>query len=265
MTAAILAATAFIAAPSATAAAKSTVYNNVPAPLPGNVPSVGFEANAASEFGGQVELGGSARSRANVKIVMSSWGCQNGSWSAGNCSSTKHSTFNAPLTLNVYAVGEDDAPGALITTVTHTFAMPYRPSANYTKCTAGDAGKWYDKGTATCYNGMAFTVSMRLGSADLPDRVILSVAYNTTHSGYDPIGESTECFTSSGGCPYDALNVGTSDSSPTAGSQPLPDDAYINSSQDGVYCDGGADGTGSFRLDAGCWTGLQPAFLVKAA
>ena len=265
MAAAMLAATAFIAAPPATAAAKSTVYKNVPSPLPGNVPSVGLEANAASEFGGQIELAGSARSRANVKIVMSSWGCQSGSWTTGDCSTTKHSTFNAPLTLNVYTVGVDNAPGTLIGTVTHTFAMPYRPSANYTKCTGDNAGKWYDKGTATCYNGMAFTVSVRLGSLDLPDKVILAVAYNTTHYGYNPIGEGAACFTTSGGCPYDGLNVGTSDSSPSAGSQPLPDDAYLNSAAGGVYCDGGAGGTGTFRLDAGCWTGFQPAFMVKAA
>jgi hypothetical protein len=30
------------------------------------------------------------------------------------------------------------------------------------------------------------------------------------------------------------------------------------------YCDGGTGGTGTFRLDAGCWTGYQPAFQVKA-
>jgi len=48
------------------------------------------------------------------------------------------------------------------------------------------------------------------------------------------------------------------------GSQPLPDDAYLNSADGSQYCDGGTGGTGTFRLDAGCWTGYQPAFQVKA-
>ena len=50
---------------------------------------------------------------------------------------------------------------------------------------------------------------------------------------------------------------------PTAGTQPRPDDAYLNSSFAGAYCDG-ALGTGTFRLDEGCWTGYQPLFRVTA-
>jgi len=45
------------------------------------------------------------------------------------------------------------------------------------------------------------------------------------------------------------------------GSFPLPDDAYYNTSFAGFYCHGGV---GVFRLDAGCWTGFQPAFRVAA-
>jgi len=232
--------------------------------LPGNVPSVGFEATAASEIGGQVEFSTTGGQRPAVTLLMSSWGCQSGSWSLGNCSSAKKATFSQPIKVNVYAVGEGDEPGQLIGSVTHTFAMPYRPSANYTKCTGADAGKWYDKSLGACYNGFAFKVTLRLGNLDLPDVAIISVTYNTTHYGYHPIGESTSCFTSTGGCPYDALNVGTGESPATVGSQPLPDDVYYNSAFGGNYCDGGAGGTGTFRLDAGCWTGYQPGFMVKA-
>jgi hypothetical protein len=268
ISAAILAATALFAGPAATAStplAKATVYNNIPSPLPGNVASVGFEATGASEFGGQVGFAGTNRTKPQVTVVMSSWGCQSGFWYSGDCSTAKKAKFNAPLTVNVYKVGDGGEPGTLIGTVTHTFAMPYRPSANYTKCSGDDAGKWYDKSSATCYNGRAFTLKVKLGSLDLPDTAIVSVAYNTTHYGYSPIGESAPCFTSSGGCAYDALNVGTGDSPPSVGSQPQPDDAYFNSTQGSQYCDGGAGGTGTFRLDAGCWTGYQPAFKVSAS
>jgi len=264
LTAAILAATAFLAAPAATAATKTTIYNNIPSPLPGNVPSVGFEASAASEFGGQVGFDGTARMKPKVKVVMSSFGCQGGHWNTGDCSTTPGATFSEQLTLNVYTVGELNEPGTMIGTVTHTFNMPYRPAANYTKCTGEDAGKWFDSGTATCYNGKAFTKSVSLGTLDLPDTAIIGIAYNTTHYGYSPIGESAACYTSAGGCGYDSLNVGTGESPASVGSQPLPDDAYLNSTQGSQYCDGGAGGTGTFRHDAGCWTNDHPAFKVTA-
>src|SRR6478752_6982332 len=183
--AAILAASALIAAPAATAAttpaAKATIYNNIPSPLPGNVASVGFEANGASEYGGQVSFEGTNRKKAQLTIVMSSWGCQSGSWSTGNCSSGKKATFNQPIKVTVYSVGQDGAVGSQIGSITHTFGMPYRPSANYTKCTGDNAGKWYNKSDGTCYNGKAFTVKVKLGSLDLPDTAIISLAYNTTH------------------------------------------------------------------------------------
>ena len=194
LTAAILAATAFLAAPAATAATKTTIYNNIPSPLPGNVASVGFEATAASEFGGQVQFDGTNRNKPKVKVVMSSWGCQSGHWYSGNCSTAHGATFSQALTLHVYTVGVNNEPGTLIGTVTHTFNMPYRPSANYTNCTGADAGKWYQSKTATCYNGKAFTKSVSLGTLDLPDTAIIGIAYNTTHYGYSPIGESAACY-----------------------------------------------------------------------
>ena len=98
----------------------------------------------------------------------------------------------------------------------------------------------------------------------IPDDVIVSLAYNTTHYGYSPIGESAPCYSSSGGCGYDALNVALDGNSPSICSQPRPDDGWLNSTWGGAYCDGGAGGTGTFRLDAGCWTGYQPQLRLKA-
>jgi hypothetical protein len=51
---------------------------------------------------------------------------------------------------------------------------------------------------------------------------------------------------------------------PSVGTDPQPADAYHNSAWSGSYCDSGVGGTGTFRLDAGCWTGYQPLFAVKA-
>jgi len=50
---------------------------------------------------------------------------------------------------------------------------------------------------------------------------------------------------------------------PSIGSYPLPTSAYWNTSTPGNYCDSGAGGSGTFRLDAGCWES-QPLIEVKA-
>jgi len=258
---AIVTAVALFAVPSAFAA--STVYDNIPSPLPGNVPSVGFEATQASEFGGQIEFAGTDRDNGKVTVLMSSWGCQSGTWNDGNCSTTPGSTFSHPITLNIYAVGPENEPGTLLGRVTRTFDIPYRPSANYNHCTGDEAGKWWSPAFSKCYNGRATRITLATGGTQLPDKVIVGVAYNTTHYGASPIGEAAPCYGTSGGCPYDSLNVGTGDSPPAVGTQPLPDDAYLDSETAAQYCDGGAGGTGFFRLDAGCWTGFQPAFKVQ--
>jgi hypothetical protein len=263
ITAAILTATTFLTIPSASAATRVTTYSNVPAPLPGNVPSVGFESVAASEFGGQVQFTGTARKSPKVKVVMSSWACQRNTYQSGLCSTTPGATFSVPLTVTAYKVGLNDEPGARIASVTQNFAMPYRPSANNTKCFGADAGKWYKSADGKCYNGKAFTRTVSLGSVTLPNNVIIGIAYNTTDYGYEPMGRGTDCFASTAGCGYDALNVGLAGSAST-GNQPVADDAYLNSSQADMYCDGGTSGTGSFRLDATCWTGAQPALAVTA-
>src|SRR5260370_545737 len=102
-------------------AVNTSIYNNIPSPQPGNVPSVGFEAT--------------------VTVLMSSWGCQTGHWTSGDCLTTLGATFSVPITLNVYAVGAGNAPGSKLITSTQTFNIPFRPSAS-PSCTGGDAGKW---------------------------------------------------------------------------------------------------------------------------
>jgi hypothetical protein len=240
-----------------------TIYNNIPSPMPGNLPSEAFEAQSASEFGGQVQFAGTARNNPQLTVTMSSWGCQSGHWFSGDCHTSRGATFSHPITANVYAVGAGDSVGPLIGSVTHTFNIPYRPSANNTHCTGPNAGKWWHRRSNTCFNGKATNITFSMGSLQLPSKAIVSIAFNTSHYGYQPIGESAPCYTSAGGCGYDSLNVGLT-APPSVGSDPLPADAYLNSSWGGAYCDNGAGGVGVFRLDAGCWAGFQPAFKVRA-
>lgn len=249
-----------VSSSAAFAVTPSVVYNNIPNPYPSNVPSVGAEAYAFNEFGGQVQLAGTARHDPTVTVLMSSWACQSGSWVTKDCMTTPGATYSMPITLNVYNVGLNNAPGTSITSVTQTFALPYRPSADNLNCTIGNAGKWFD-GTS-CYNGKATNISFNLTGVTLPDKAIISLAYNTSHFGYNPIGE-TSCNTTSGGCFYDSLNIGLA-YPPSVGTAPLPDSIYQYSNNGSVYCDNGAGGTGTFRLDAGCWAGYQPTIKVEA-
>lgn len=243
------------------AAGGTVVYNNIPDPIPGNVPSVGFEATSTSEFGGQIELAGTSRNDPTVTVLMSSWACESGAWFSHDCVTTPGATFTHPITLNVYTVNADNSPGSVVATVTQTFTMPYRPSADNANCVGDQAGEWFD-GTS-CFNGLAFPISFDLTGVTLPDKVIVGVAYNTSHYGDQPIGTQA-CNSTPQGCPYDSLNVGTNPSPSVGTALPTANDAYQNSSWSGAYCDNGAAGTGSFRLNAGCWTGFLPAIEVQA-
>ena len=97
-----LVAVAAMAAIGAGTAGAETVYNNIPSPLPGNFASVGLEATSSSEFGGEIELAGTARAKPTVTVVMSSWACEKGSVEAGCETSAKSKGFKLPVTIKVY-------------------------------------------------------------------------------------------------------------------------------------------------------------------
>jgi hypothetical protein len=85
---------------------------------------------------------------------MDSWGCQTRVGAGNNCGTKPGSTFNEPITLNIFQAPANpttqaDTPGsgvprATILSVTKTFAIPYGPSANNTKCIGDEAGNWFD-------------------------------------------------------------------------------------------------------------------------
>jgi hypothetical protein len=261
--AAALTVTGLIAFPAISNAA--VVYNNIPAPLPGGLPSEAFQATQTSEFGGEVGLAGTDRQDPKITITMVNWGCQ--SIVAGVCTSTPGSTFTHPITLNVYSVMPSGEPGGLISSVTETKSILFRPTSDPTCPAPGHPnGAWRPTGSATCFNGVSSNITYDLTGrgVSLPDKVILTLAYNTSNYGEDPIG-TQPCSATAQGCPYDSLNVGLNTlGSPTAGFLPRPDDAYLDSSTGGQYCDGGTGGTGFLRLDEGCWTGFEPAISIDA-
>lgn len=245
-----------------TAAARkpAVIYNSVVTGV-GNLPSVGGEAYAFSEFGNSVTLGGSKRRLTKAVVSMSSWGCASGDWHSGNCVTPAGSGFQEPITLNVYAASPDGIhPGALITKVTQTFYIPFRPSAS-PMCTGATAGEWYDSVHKKCNNGKLVNLTFNIGGK-VPNKVVYGIAYNTTHYGYNPIGESAACYTSSGGCGYDSLNIALSQDpiNVKVGYNTNPGKIWQNATA-GEYCDGGTAGAGVFRLDSPtstCWGVDQP-------
>jgi hypothetical protein len=233
------------------------VYNAIPSKLPGSVPSEAFEAQGAAEFGDQVVLGGANRHLQSLSVVLVSWGCQSGTWFNGDCVTPAGATFEVPLTFNIYADdGNATVPGGLIASHTKTVNVRYRPSANDTRCTGVDDGKWYSKTDHKCYNGFAQTFKASFAGENLTEGVIWSVAYNTTHYGYAPIGEQESCFGSDGGCGYDSLNVGTfsAANAPYVGTDLVENEAFL--------CNGPLEAITCF-MDTG-WAGYRPLGRISA-
>lgn len=230
------------------AAATPPSFDNIPAVLPGNVASVGFEATQTSEFGDYVVLGGSVRARASlpVTVIMSIWACQSDEHGGPVCTTTPGATFSQPLTLTIYAVdhsGTTPAAGTQLLQTTHAFSLPYRPSYDPT-C----AGTRFRATDGTCYNGLAFPVTFTLPAGkDLPDELIWTIAFDTGSSGYHPTGDQTK--------PYNSLNVSADTRAATAGSEGEADSVFINSRNTGNY---GTTGTVGTFSDTNGWAASKP-------
>ena len=246
---AAVAATAFAtvvaAAVAAAPAGAEVVYSNAPSPLPGNFASIGLDATSTSEFGGAIELAGTARSKPKITVVMSSWACQTGGWTEHNCSTPKPTKgFKVPLTVRVYQASElAEGP---VAERTKEVKMLYRPSAS-AECTEG---RWYDAAEKTCYNGYAFPVTVPLPKLKkMPRNAIVTFSY--PHSS----GPAT------------SLNISISEPSEktlSIGANPT-EELFLNSNWSEMYCPGSPNvgkfaGTGS----CGWWEGDQPVISVSA-
>ena len=258
------------------ASGSAILYSSLTPTVGSNLlPSEGPEAYSFNELGNQITLTRSAQI-ASVVITLSSWGCgQSGGWSTDNCVTTPGTKFTEPITLNIYNAPATDPqtqadtpgnglPGSKILSVTKTFSIPYRPSANNAKCRGTSpyfgAGAFYDSALGQCFPGLATNITFNLASLHitLPQNIVFGIAYNTTHYGYSPYGEGKVCYTTSQGCPYDSLNIALSND-PTnlnEGSDPYTGGMYQNALASD-YCDHGNAGSGTFRFDSpstpSCW------------
>jgi hypothetical protein len=207
---------------------------------------------------------------------------------ANPCLTTPGATFSEPVTLNIYNVGPANTygpstAGSLITSVTQTFNVPYRPSENDTLCTGTKAGAWYDAALNTCFHGYLTPITFSLGHVRLPNSIIYGIAYNTSDNGTQPYGRATTCANATDSyvspatyddCGYDSLNVALSQepTAPGVGSDTYPGTVYWEVDQADYavneVCDapGLAAGINVFRIDepanyptgdgttSGCWS-----------
>jgi hypothetical protein len=264
---ALCAAIVLSAVAAGTAVAATTIYDNIPSTIPGNVVSEGFECCSISQFGGQVSFIHGKWKNPKVTVLMSSWACQQGTWTHENCVTQKGAKFQWPVTVSIYRVGPDNAPGAEIGAASKAVKIPYRPSTSpICNETTEYQGGWYDKKEETCHHGIAAKITIPLKIVELPEKAIVTVAYNTSDYGAEP-QRPKSCDGEEAGCPYDSLNVGAEDALPES-SYPLPDDAYISGTWEPEYCGSGTPlATFGLSGSAGnpCWKGYQPAIEVQAS
>jgi hypothetical protein len=236
------------------------IYDSNPSPLPGNVASHGFQCCQTAEFGDAIHFAGTARKLTSATVTMSNWALHS---TPANVGVGDASGWDQALTLNIYAVGPNDAhghatTGALLgTTGQQVFHIPWRPEHDDATCTDPTAFQSTPGPKDTnCFHGLATQVTFNLSSLHInaPNSVVWGIAYNTQSYGQDPIGVDG---------PWNSLNVGTQGTTPSLGTEVTAGASWLNSATASYYCD--SDGVNTFRASsAGCWSGNIPEISVSA-
>lgn len=271
--AAALALGVFVGAASA-ASAKVVVYNNIASPLPGNYASIAFEATSTAQYGGEVELAGTARKNPTVTVAMSTWACQYGNWQTDTCATPKaKKKFEWPLTLTVYDAGPGNTIGAEVAAVKKEYKLPYRPSVSALCAHSpyNDPGAWYDATSNECFHGLAFTEKFHLPGVTLPSDAIITVSVDTSNYGAEPVGPKT-CDEEPQGCYYDSLNFAVVEPAEAVelGGQAVGSDPtegqFVDSNWNEMYCGSSAslDTLAPSGVCPAWYEGDQPAIKVEA-
>jgi hypothetical protein len=237
--------------------AQQTIFDNIPDTLAPNYSSLGYEATSTSEWGTQVNVGGSSWNLDSATVTMSTWaGRDDSAFGGPNYAAMgigNATGYNYTLTFNVYAAvaGGSITPGALLGYDTQTFHIPWRPVATGVDSTA----PYYTVG-GNNYHGYAFNVTFDLSSLGIvvPNQFVWTVSYNTADYGQMPNHIAG---------PWNSLNVGAEGiDPPSVGSYTNPDVTLLNSSWIGAYGDP-SNGAGFLHTDP-TWTGYQTMGKITA-
>jgi len=222
----------------------NVAYDSTPVKGTVSVPSVGAESSAFNQIGNEVILRPHS-TIGHVNVTMVSFACQSGNWSTG-CTSTPGARFNAPITLNLYRYSKSNPatgeikPRRLITSVTKTFSIRYRPSSEST------VEHRYIGTDGQPHNGIAQTITFPV-HRNLPADVVWTVGYDTANSGLNPLHVAS---------PMNDLNVGLT---PTArvGHDRFPE-SIMWDTRAADQAHGAPFVPGELNLDKG-WAGYVPA------
>lgn len=214
------------------------VYSSLPPTGTPNTPSLGYQATSTYGFGNGVVLASGPAQLSNARIYMSNWALESTYEPVGTTAG-----FVVNTTLRFYNVGAGNTVGSEFGSVNADQLIAWRPEAD------PSCGTGWKASNGQCYNGLGQLISFDLGGLAAPDQFIWRLDFNTQSYGANPTGVDG---------PYNSLNVGTSNGA-TVGSDLVADSAYWNTTVAGFYNDGGAGGTGTFRLDQGGWGGYTPA------
>jgi hypothetical protein len=258
--------------PDAATVLYNSIISNKAGKLADNISSLGFECCTTDEFGDALNLTANNSRIEQVSFVLQSWACQIGSWNADNCYTNKGATFEEPITLKIYSVQPDSQGNPQANQVlvqdTQTFDVPYRPSAD-PRCQGPNAGLFVGPVDKECDYGLSYkiTFNVKVPKTLIPQQVIATLAYNTTHSGYQPYGEDTTCYQSSGGCGYDSLNVSADGPGAQGTGSPLdPNGVQVYFTNPYFYCNSaGGNGSNALQDDTPCWTQYHPWIKVSGA
>ncbi len=239
---AMLAPFAIIVGIATTASASGiTLYNSLPSPTPGNVPSLGYQATSTKEAGQAITLTAGGTYDLTVTLGLSDWALFSNNPTFGTAAG-----FNQMMTLNLYNdPGTGGVPGAAFASSTVNQFIQYRPVADPTCPDTGyGAGTAWRSTDGTCYNGLYQTIQFQFTGLTVPQNLIYGLAFNTQSYGANPTGVDG---------PYNSLNFGLTTVAPSVGSDTAPGTIYWNTSHGPFYTDGGAGGVGTFRRDTD-WT-----------
>ncbi len=249
------------------AAGAEIIYKNMPARHQFDG-AEGFECCGTSSFGGEVTFAGTKRSSPTITAGLLSFACETGS--SETCKTKMSGAFTWPITLEIYEPGAGDEVGPLITRVTSSFKIPYRPSESPS---CPEVEGWTKGYGPECVVAIAKNISFTLKGFKLPATAIIALAFNTESYGTKPTGMEG---------PENSLNVTVNVSykctkenpttheceafeelptAPSIGTDPFPEQVFQSTVYSVAAC-GGVEG--SFGASGDCWKYAQPAFEVKA-
>ena len=215
----------------ASRAQSEVVFQTIPTVPDPSYTSLGLNTVTTDKaWGNEVNLGGSDRFLESVDIAMVNWAkaADYPVLAASNSLGYQH-----PLTVLIYGV-DGSSNLTLLEQKTQETLIPWRPAT-------------LDDGSEYPFGGTAFTTRFNFNdSVELPEKIVVLIAYNTENSGFAAIGSPG---------PYNQLNVAFGGDVPLVGADVNPAEA-IRFRSTSAFPEGVLTQSGAFGV-------IAPLFTVR--